>query len=283
MGDAASMFKGGVAVITGAGSGIGSELARQAGSMGMIVIVADVATARAEKVAKEINNKGGKAFAKVVDVSKAEQLDKLAEDVFTTYGSVRLLVNNAGVETLGYAWEIPAARWEATLNINIHGVIHGVRAFLPRMLATGEECWVANLSSIGGFGMMPTQTAYIVTKHAVQSFTECLYLELKHKNAPIHVSAVIPGMLKTSIFDAEAGQGEPSSATRLRRIMSDNMAAYGMELEEGCRRIMEGIAAGNFWCDTQPDLTEQIVSGRIDYLKNRKAPELPPAARALLD
>src|SRR5690606_29713752 len=100
---------------------------------------------------------------------------------------------------------IPAARWEATLDINIHGIVHGVRAFVPKMLATGEEAWIANLASIGAFGMMPGQTAYIMSKHAIQSFSECLFLELQHAGAPIHVASVIPGMLKTSIFDAEAG------------------------------------------------------------------------------
>ncbi|OCC25517.1 short-chain dehydrogenase [Croceicoccus estronivorus] len=275
-------FAGGVAVITGAGAGIGSGLARRAGQLGMHVVVTDINSTAAETVAGEIRDAGGKAEAMAVDVSKPSELDRLAEEVFAKHGSVRLLVNNAGIETIGFSWEIPAERWESTLNINLHGVIHGVRAFVPKMLATGEECWVANLASIGAFGMMPTQTAYIVTKHAVESFSECLYLEMQLKKAPIHVSSVIPGMLKTSIFDAEAGAGEPADSVGHRKVMHDMMAAYGMDLAEGCQRIMEKIAANEFWADTQPEMTEQSLAGRIKFFQQQSSPEVAPQARGLL-
>lgn len=275
-------FEGGVAVITGAGAGIGSGLARRAGELGMTVVVTDINGANAEKVAAEIRAKGGKAEAMVVDVSKPAELDRLAEDVFARHGSVRLLVNNAGIETLGYTWEIPTERWEATLNINIHGVIHGVRAFVPKIIASGQEAWIANLASIGSFGMMPTQTAYMVTKHAVQSFSECLYLEMELANLPIHVCSIIPGMMKTSIFNPEAGKGEPESAARLRKAMHDMMAAYGMDLDEGCKFILEQVAEGKFWCSSQPEMTEAMVADRIEYLRNQANPSLSAQARAAL-
>ena len=275
-------FAGGVAVITGAGSGIGSGLARRAGQLGMTVVVTDINGSAAERVAGEIGDAGGKAEAMIVDVAKPEELDRLAEAVFARHGSVRLLVNNAGIETLGFAWEVSVARWEATLNINLHGVIHGVRAFVPRMLASGEECWIANLSSIGAFGMMPTQSAYTVTKHAVQSFSECLYLEMAVKQAPIHVSSVIPGMLKTSIFDAAAGAGEPGDAAQHRQTMHDMMANYGMDLAEGCERIMAGIAANQFWVSTQPEMTDDLVAARIAFFQAKANPELNDAIKNLL-
>jgi NAD(P)-dependent dehydrogenase (short-subunit alcohol dehydrogenase family) len=276
-------FAGGVAVITGAGAGIGSGLARRAGQLGMTVVVTDISGERAQAVASEIEAAGGKAEAMVVDVSKPAELDRLADAVFDKHGGVRLLVNNAGIETIGYSWEIPTERWEATLDINIHGVIHGVRAFVPKMLAKGEEAWVANLASIGAFGMMPTQTAYILTKHAVQSFSECLYLELEHKQAPIHVASIIPGMLKTSIFDADAGAGEPEGSSRHRKVMHDMMKNYGMDLAEGCQRILEQVAANRFWVSTQPEMTDQAVSGRIDFFQRKDYPVLASQARQLLD
>lgn len=278
----AEVFSGGVAVITGAGAGIGSGLARRAGELGMTVVVTDVRGERAEAVADEIRARGGAAEALAVDVSRPAELDRLARQVFERHGEVRLLVNNAGIETLGLTWEIPAERWEATLNTNIHGVVHGVRAFVPHMLKAGKEAWIANLASIGAFGTMPTQTAYIMTKHAVQAFSECLYLEMEAAGAPIHVSSVIPGMLKTSIFDAEAGGGEPAGARQHRKIMHDLMAAHGLDLAEGCRRIMAKIAAGEFWADTQPEMTEQSVAGRIEFLRSRRAPVLAAQARELL-
>ncbi|KAM5353393.1 hypothetical protein ACJ41O_000043 [Fusarium nematophilum] len=167
-------FCGGVAVITGAGGGLGSGLARHAASLGMTVIVADIAFDRAKEVASSITATGGRAEAISVDVSRPEELDRLSDHVFAQYGSVRLLINNAGIETLGSCWEVSATRWEATLNVNIHGVVHGVRAFLPRMIASGDECWIANTSSAGAFATIPGQSAYIMTKHALQAFTEAL-------------------------------------------------------------------------------------------------------------
>lgn len=273
---------GGVAVITGAGSGIGAGLARRAGEIGMTVAVCDINLTAAEAVADEIRSAGGSAEAVAVDVSVPANLDRLAEDIYARHGSVRLLVNNAGIETLGFMWEIPAERWEATLNINLHGAIHGVRAFVPRMLEGGDECWIANLASIGSFGVMPTQTAYILTKHAMQSFSECLYLEMQVKGAPIHVSSVIPGSVKTGIFDAERGAGEPGEGTAQRKIMRDMMQAYGMDLGEACATIMAGIARGDFWVSTQPDLTREMIAGRVAFLQSEAPPVLSDEAKAIL-
>ncbi|KAI1855421.1 hypothetical protein JX265_007746 [Neoarthrinium moseri] len=276
-------FRGGVAVITGAGAGIGSGLARQCASIGMTVVVTDVSSDRAEEVADQIRKSGGEADAMTVDVSHFKALDALAEAVYAKYGNrVRLLINNAGIETLGFSWEIPAERWESTLNINIHGIVHGARAFIPRMLASGQECWIANLASVGAFGVMPTQTAYIMSKHAVQSFSECLYLEMKVKQAPIHVSSVVPGMLKTSIFDAGAGAGEPQGAETYRSRMYHMMKDYGMDLDAGCKRIIEGICANKFWVDTQPEMTTGALQGRAKFLTEQRDPEIADEARHLL-
>lgn len=275
-------FAGGVAVITGAGAGIGAGLARRAGELGMTVIVTDIDPVRAESVAQKIRDAGGLAETMTVDVSIPSELDRLAEEVFAKHKSVRLLINNAGIETLGFSWELPASRWEATLNINVHGVVHGVRAFLPKMLATKEECWVANLSSIGGFSQMPTQSAYILSKHAVQSFTECLSLEMDVKKTTIHVASVTPGMLKTQIFESKAGTGETADGAKYRKAMRDLMADYGMDLDEGCRRIMSRIAANEFWVDTQPEMTKSVLNGRIDFLRNQERPKLTEQALALI-
>ena len=277
------VFGGGVAVITGAGSGIGAGLARRAAEVGMHVVVADIDEAAAAAVVGQIQDAGGNAEAMRVDVSQPAELDRLAQSVFAKHGSVRLLVNNAGIETLGFAWEIPVRTWERTLDVNLHGVIHGVRAFVPRMLASGEECWIGNLASVGSFGMMPTQSAYILSKHAIQSFSECLFLEMELKQAPIHVCSVIPGMIKTNIFSADLGGGEPEGAARHRTAMREMMAAYGMDLEEGCRVMLRGMAEKKFWVSSQPDMTRDIVQGRIDFLSNQADPAMNEQTRALVE
>lgn len=275
------VFAGGAAVVTGAGSGIGAGLARRAGALGMTVVVTDVNEAAAAETVAAIVAAGGKAEAEKVDVSIPEELDRLAELVFARHGEVRLLINNAGIETVGYTWEVPTARWEAALNINLHGVIHGVRAFVPRIIASGKEAWIGNLSSVGAFGQMPAQTAYIVTKHAVQAFSECLYLEMELKKLPIHVCSIIPGMMRTNIFNAEGGEGEPANASGHRRAMFEMMRDYGMDLDEGCRLFLEQMAEKKFWVHSQPEMSEHALGGRIRFMQDQTPPVMPDIARQI--
>ena len=279
----AQVLGGGTAVITGAGSGIGAGIARRCGALGMTVVVADIDPVAGQATVDQIRAAGGAAEFVAVDVSRPEELDRLAEAVFARHGAVRLLVNNAGIETVGFTWEVPTARWEATLNINLHGVIHGVRAFVPRMIASGEECWIANLSSIGGFAAMPAQTAYTVTKHAVEAFSECLYLEMEVKQLPIHVSSVIPGMIRTNIFNAEGGEGEPVAAQAHRRKMFEMMRDNGMDIDEGARVIVEGIADNRFWVHSQPEMSMELIEKRVEFFRGQQAPALNDQVRHLVE
>jgi len=275
-------FSGGVAVITGAGAGLGEGLARRAAAIGMTVVLADIDLARAQSVADDITAQGQKAEAIQVDVSKASELDRLAEHVHAKHGNVQLLINNAGIETIGNSWELPAELWDRTLNINLHGVIHGVRSFLPHMLASGKKSYVANLASVGAFGQMPLQTAYMVTKHGVQSFTECLYLELELAKANIQVSSIIPGMVKTRIF-ADARPSSDPKASHHQTVMREMMAAYGMDLDEACKTIFEKLAAGEFWVSTQPEMTANIAENRARYLTEQSRPALTEETRSLIE
>ena len=280
---AGDKFAGGLAVITGAGSGIGAALARRAATLGMRVVLADIDEAGAEAVAQSLRENGGTAQALRLDVSQASELDRLAAHVSEHHGPVRLLVNNAGIETLGYVWEITPERWEQTLRVNLHGVIHSVRAFVPTMLASGEECWIANVASIAALGQMPTQTPYMATKHAVQAFSECLYLEMQSKGAPIHVSSVLPAWVKSAIFDEDAAAGETAFGTRQREVMRAGMAAQGMEPDDAAALILDGIAAGDFWVSTHPEITQAMACARAAFLEALDAPQLSPEAKAILD
>jgi NAD(P)-dependent dehydrogenase (short-subunit alcohol dehydrogenase family) len=271
--DAAQVFGAGLAVITGAGAGIGAGLATKLASLGMTVVVADISADRAAATASSITEAGGKAHPIVADVADPDEMDRFAQTVQNRFGQVRILINNAGIETVGFTWEIPADRWDATLNINIHGVVHGCRAFLPGMIASGQECWVANLASVGGFGQMPIQTSYIMSKHAVQSFTECLALEINLIGAPVHVSSIIPGMVRTRIFDATAADQGPIAVAH-RTIMRETMAAHGMDLDKACERIVDQLAAGAFWISTQPRMTQMFLDKRIAFLRDQQQPQI---------
>ncbi|MDX2275903.1 MAG: SDR family NAD(P)-dependent oxidoreductase [Hyphomonadaceae bacterium] len=280
MGATAKTFSGGVAVITGAGAGIGAGLARQAARLGMKVAALDISADRLSTLSTELRALGAEVLPIVTDVGVAANLDAAAEQVHATWGDVRLLINNAGIETIGNSWEIPAARWEQTLNVNLHGVIHGVRAFAPRMLASGKPGFIANLASIGAFGAMPMQTAYILTKHAVQSFSECLYLEIELTGKPVRVSTIVPGLVRSEIFADTSG--ESAHARAHRKAMREMMAAYGMDLDEACTIILDQVAAGEFWVSTQPDMTRDMIAGRTAFLSTQSRPALTPQTKALL-
>jgi short-subunit dehydrogenase len=130
---------------------------------------------------------------------------------------------------------------------------------------------------------MPTQSAYMLTKHAVQSFSECLYLEMQAKGAPIHVSSVIPGWVKSAIFDPAGDAGESDFASRQRAVMRGAMAAQGMDADEAARIILEGIAAGDFWVSTQPEMTRELAATRAAFLTGLAPPELTDETRAILE
>ncbi|MEZ5569326.1 MAG: SDR family NAD(P)-dependent oxidoreductase [Halioglobus sp.] len=275
------VFRDGVAVITGGGSGIGRGLACLAAEQGMRVVVADIDVARARGVVTEIEGAGGEALAVHVDVGDANSVDALARATHDHFGDVRLLVNNAGIETLGFSWELDAAVWDRTLNINIHGAVHGVRAFAPRMLASGQPAWIANTASIGGLGIMPVQTSYIMSKHALIAFSECLYLEMQAKQAAVHVSAILPGPVATRIF-ADSHTGGDQGSCRHRDLMHGMLEADGISGEEAARRILPQIAAGEFWVSTHPDITREFAANRARHLEALGMPSLPQETLAAM-
>ncbi|HYX99119.1 MAG TPA: SDR family NAD(P)-dependent oxidoreductase, partial [Mycobacterium sp.] len=258
-------FSGGVAVITGAGAGIGAGLARHAAALGMTVVLADIDAAAISEVREELCAAGGSAVSIVCDVRDPDGVHELAERTYRDVGPVRLLVNNAGVEQFGYLWDTPMANWRRVVDINISGVFHGVRAFLPKMMATREQVWIWNLSSVGGVLSIPLQGPYIMSKHAVLALTECLYLDvqLAGHDHHIHVQAVLPGAVVSNIFDS-AGGVDPSDATdaaaaeRQRSAMLDVKAA-AMDPLAAAATLFEQAAEGRFYLLTQPSVGEAMA------------------------
>jgi NAD(P)-dependent dehydrogenase (short-subunit alcohol dehydrogenase family) len=273
---------GGVAVITGAGSGIGRGLAMEAAGAGMKVVLADIDSGRIDEVAAAIKGGGGDAIAVPTDVSKPEAIDALADAAYEAFGEVRLVVNNAGIETLGFSWEIPTNVWDKTLDINIHGVVHGVRAFAPRMIASGQPGFIANTASIGALGITPVQTAYIMSKHAVLAFSECLRLEMEVKKAPISVSAVLPGPVTTRIFTDSEGAADPVSQHH-RQAMQAMLDANGIDGYEAAKIILPQIARGDFWVSTHPDLTREYAANRARMLTELENPSMAPELAATFE
>ena len=281
--NASEAFAGGTAVITGAGSGIGEGLARVAARLGMNVVLADVAVDRLDHVAGEIAAAGGTALAVPTDVTDIAALERLADAAYERFGDVRLAINNAGIETIGYSWDIPDATWDRLLSINVRGVVHGSRIFARRMLASGKPGYISNVASIGALGMMPTQAPYIMSKHAVLSFTECLFLEMQLQKAPIHVSAVLPAEVATRIFDDAPTEPGSDMVQRQRGMMQAMLAQTGLTPVQAGEVILAGIASGDFWVSTHPETTAHLARARGDYLAALATPALAEEARPLVE
>lgn len=282
MADAREVFGGGVAVITGAGAGIGAGLARHAARLGMTVVLADIDRAAVTSLAEELTQSGATALEFVCDVRDPDAVDRLADFAYAQAGSVRLLVNNAGIEQFGYLWDTPVANWERLVGVNISGVFHGVRSFIPRMISAGEQAWVWNLSSIGGVAAVPLQTPYIMSKHAVLAMTECLRLEvdLAGHGDRLHIQAVLPGAVKSNIFEAAGGvdDGDVGAAEAQRSAMLD-IKAQAMDPLAAAAVVFDRAAAGDFYLLTQPDYVGNAMDERADILRDRRAPRLRTTPR----
>jgi NADP-dependent 3-hydroxy acid dehydrogenase YdfG len=280
--DARECFGGGVAVITGAAAGIGAGLARYAAELGMTVVLADIDTAATTKLCDELTAGGASAVNAFCDVRDPGALERLAATTYSELGPVRLLVNNAGVEQFGYLWDTPVENWDRLVAINISGVFHGVRAFLPRMLAAAEPAWVWNLSSIGGVAAVPLQASYIMSKHAVLALTECLRLEveLAGHDDHVHVQAVLPGAVKSNIFEAAGGvdDGDVAAAEAQRTAML-HIKAEAMDPVAAARMVFDQAAAGEFYLLTQPAVVGDAMTERADNLAHRRPPALRTTRR----
>ncbi|WP_280504007.1 SDR family NAD(P)-dependent oxidoreductase [Nocardia farcinica] len=277
MSTAQERFAGGTAVITGAGSGIGEGLARYAASIGMRVVVTDVDAERAATVADDIVAQGQQAEAQVLDVTDAEAFEKLAVDVYARYGSVELLINNAGLETAGVLWEIPVERWRHVMNVNVDGVFHGIRAFVPKMIEAGTPATVANMSSVGGVLTQALQTPYIVSKHAIVALTENLHQEVALAGAPIQVTVLLPYSVRSRIFvDAQAAAPSGNAAAdKMFEVLHNLGETAGMDPIDAARNMFADIAAGEFWGFTDKDFGLGALGHRAETLRERRAPAPP--------
>lgn len=278
-------FSGGVAVITGAGSGLGAGLARHAAGLGMTVVLADIDGAAAASVADELRAAGGSAVDVVCDVRDPDAVQALADRVYRDVGPVRLLVNNAGIEQFGYLWDTPVPNWQRIIDINVSGVFYGVRAFLPKMMSTDEPAWVWNIASVGAVVAIPLQAPYIVSKHAVLASTECLYLEVESTGHGhhIHVQAVLPGPVSSNIFESAggidaSGAGDVAAAEAQRSAMLDVKAA-AMDPLEAAEMVFNQAAEGRFYLHTHPDAVGAAMTERANVLASQHAPVLRTEGR----
>ena len=200
-------FRGKVAVVTGGASGIGRALAEAFVGEGMKVVLADVEKPALERAVAELGRRGAAVTGVVTDVSSRESVQALAERVYAQHGACHVLCNNAGVGSPGVpVWETTPNDWKWVFGVNVMGVVHGIQAFVPRMLASGEEGHVVNTSSgDGGISPLPGQSVYASSKAAVSIITECLEAQLRARGSKLRASILYPagGLLATGIWTCD--------------------------------------------------------------------------------
>lgn len=272
-------FKDKVAVITGAASGIGRGLAERCVQEGMKVVLADVEVSTLTQTEEALKARSETVLAVPTDVSKSEDVEALAKKTLHEFGAIHLLFNNAGVEGRGTVWESTPADWEWIVNVNLYGVIHGVRVFVPIMLKQETECHIVNTASLAALISGPGLGIYRVTKHGVMGLSETLYHELKQKNAQIGVSVLCPSFVRSRLVEAERNRptalrnppGErklsPQEQAQIQWFREQN--EKGMPSEQFADLVFEGMKQNTFYIFSHPESMEGIRRRMEDIIQQR--------------
>jgi NAD(P)-dependent dehydrogenase (short-subunit alcohol dehydrogenase family) len=256
--------------------GIGPSLARRFAAEGMRIVIADVEAEALDTVAAEL---GDSALAVPTDVTARDDVDLLAARAYETCGSVDLLCNNAGVFQGGLIWECTDADVEWTLGVNLWGILHGIRAFVPRMLAAGTEGHVVNTTSMAGLATTPFSGPYNVSKFAAMAATECLAHDLATIGALIRVSAVCPGLVDTAISrsrrnrHAELVTEQNEGAAFVEQALADGTAG-SMSPDDVADLVVDAVREERFLVPTRPSYAHQLRD-RCEDLVACRAPRSP--------
>lgn len=249
-------FEGKVAVVTGAASGIGRELAVACARRGMKLVLADVDIEGLEAT-KDLLPGDIAVRTTHCDVSNLDAVQSLADLAFEAFGNVHLLFNNAGVAALGPVWTATPEDWTWVLGVNLRGVAHGIRSFVPRMIAAGEDGHIVNTSSAAGLATVAGSGVYCASKHAVVALSECLLKDLEIAGSKLRVNVLCPSLLKTAIADsdrhrpAHLGPANPDSAPFDRRVRA-GMDASDVSAADVALMTMDAICNDEFYILPHP-------------------------------
>jgi len=270
---------GKVAVVTGAGSGIGLALSHALAANGCSVVLADVQVDALEHAASAVGKVGVETLAVRTDVSNHEQVEELAQATLDRFGGVHIVCNNAGVVGAGDPWFGPLEGWEWTMGVNMWGVIHGVRAFLPHLIAGGGG-HIVNTASMAGLyaGLSPV---YDATKHAVVALTESLYNTMQAAQLGVGVSCLCPGWVKTDLMDGdrnwpdrfgEAPQRDPGA--ELARGFVKRAIDEGMQPAAVADLVVEAIRDDRYWIFPHPEWMD-VAMQRFHRIADGLNPDPP--------
>lgn len=268
-----------VAVVTGGASGLGLAMARRFAAEGMKLVLADIEEDALRKVETEFRKAGVPVIGIWTDVSRAQDIERLAEKTLATFGAAHLLCNNAGVGPGGTLWENTVADWEWVLGVNVWGVIHGVRTFVPIMLRQDTECHVVNTASVAGLLSVPGMGMYCVSKHAVVTLTECLHHDLVARNAKVSASVLCPAYVPTGIADSERNRpallrNAPRPKTAEEQAREEQMRHAVMSgrisPEQVADMVLDAVRSNRFYVLTHPKIKAAIQTRMEDILLERQ-------------
>jgi NAD(P)-dependent dehydrogenase (short-subunit alcohol dehydrogenase family) len=268
---------GQVAVVTGAGSGIGLALADRFARAGLNIVLADVQQDSLAAAAGSIANHGVETLQVVTDVSKESEVQELADQTLARFGAVHVVCNNAGVVARADPWFGPLSAWQWVMGVNFWGVVHGCRVFLPHLLGGGH---IVNTASIAGL-MTGFTPPYDASKHAVVAMTEDLYNTVQIAGLPVGVSVLCPGWVRTNIVEAD--RNWPSELGE-RPVFDPGGAVLELHarraIEEGSNpafvadAVVDAVVAGRFWVIPQQEFLD-IAAQRWETIVERADPVLP--------
>jgi NAD(P)-dependent dehydrogenase (short-subunit alcohol dehydrogenase family) len=269
-------FNDKVAVITGAASGIGRALAERCVHEGMKAVLADVELEPLTTTEAGLKAAGATVLAVRADVSQARDVEALAQKTLEAFGAVHLLCNNAGVATSASLWEGTLADWEWVMGVNLWGVIHGLRVFVPIMLAQDTACHIVNTASMAGLISGPGLGAYKVTKHGVVTLSETLYHDLAERGAKVKVSVLCPGIVNTRIMESARNRPghlptteplDPASGARWETLRQ--LVPAGMPPVHVADAVFEALRKDQFYILTHPEGKEAVRTRMEDILQER--------------
>ena len=278
-------FKGKVAVITGAASGIGFGLAERCAKEGMKVVLAGINEDTLKKAEKDIKKTGATTLVVKTDVSRAEDVKALAQKTLDAFGTVHLLFNNAGVGIYSTVWESTLADWEWDLGVKLWGVIHGIHFFVPIMIEQRTECHIVNTSGGGGL-ISAMYSPYAVANHGVVVLSEMLYRELAQKGHDIGVSVLCPGFVKTKAMDSERSRpaklrnplGEVITDPDIQAMVEfyrqgvDN----GMLPETVADIVFSAIKEKKFYILPNAEMLKPMIQARMEDILHERNPTTVP-------
>lgn len=266
-------FNGKTAVVTGAASGIGFELAKVFAEQGMNVVLADIEQGKLDAAVESVESIGAHAIGVLTDVGSGESVAALCQATIDRFGSVQVLCNNAGVYTGGHIWEQTEDDYEWLIRVNQWGIIHGLRNFVPQMIAQGDECHIVNTSSMASMCTLPFAGIYHMTKHAALALSECLFHELAMVAPQINVSCLCPELVDTGIATSARNRPANLAEENITDMQTMSMTAITDATAESLAprvladRVLQAIKdnlfyilppSGNPWRDTADTRLEDI-------------------------